>query len=247
MVSKMLIFNVLSSNICIFAFVLLCSSNSLSHQVTPTSLNTDEKHDISIQEGTEVYEFHLSKVDDEESSRSSYYWCVEAGINDFDDNDQSSTEIIFSNGKDARSLSLPMEWYDERDDRMLLIIKRMSIFCHNGRQTLNDSLRILVNSRSSSLIKSVNLSLKVSTCTANSQSWVETFSEGKLRFSTGDTISLTHPSVIKEFLPSNLQKFGEKSFILVEVLAPGSSQCLITTIQNPGCDVLSLEQRYKEC
>jgi len=240
----MLIFNVLSRKIWIFALALLCSSNSLCHQVRPTSLNPDEKHDIAIQDGMAVYEFHISKVDvTERSSRSSYYWCVETGINDFDEEDPSSTEIIFSNGKDVRSIILPISWYDERDNRMLLIVKRMSIFCHNGRQTVNDSLRILVYSRPPSIIKSVNLSLKVSTCTANSQSWAETFMEGKLRFTTSDNISLTHPSVIKEFLPGNLQKFGEKSFILVEIQAPGSRRCLIATIQNPGCELLSLEQR----
>ena len=232
----MMIFDVFSSNIWIFAFALLSSSLSVCHQVEPTTLNTDEKHNAIIEHNTAVYEFYLSKVDvtEDSSLSTSYYWCVETGLDDVDENEQSSIEIILSNGKDVRSTSLPMNLYDERNDRMLLIIKTMSIFCHNGRQTPNDTLRVLINSRTASLTH-MNLSLKVTTCTAESQNWVETFLEDKLRFTTRDNISLTRPSIIKEFLPSNLHKFGEESYILLKILAPGSRQCLIATIMNPGC------------
>ena len=232
----MMNFDVISSNIWILAFALLSSPLFSCHQVEPTTLSIDEKHHSIIQHNTAVYEFYLSKVDVTESSSlsTSYYWCVETGLDEVDKNEPSSIEVILSNGKDVRSTRLPLQLYDKRNDRMLLIIKTMSIFCHNGRQTLNDTLRVLVNSRSAS-INQLNLSLKVTTCTAESQNWIETFLEDKLRFTTDDSISLTRPSLIKEFLPDNLQKFGEENFILLKILAPGSRQCLIATIMNPGC------------
>jgi hypothetical protein len=227
-----MISTVFFSKACIFLLLVICFTNIQCHLESFTSREIGEEYNITVANNNSTEdEFPIRELDVPEDV-SSYYWCVEAVLNNIvkTEDDPDPTEIIFSNGKDIRSMRLPVPWYDDNEE--ILIVRGLSIFCHDGPQTLNDSLRVLINTRS---VKPIKLSLHVSTCTAESQKWKEEENDGKLSFTAESKMSLTHP-LLKEFLPEKLERFGESNFVLVKLETTSDcKQCLIVTILQPGC------------
>ena len=161
----------------VLAIILICSTKIRCHQEEFSVLETNEKHNLTVVNHKAIAaEFPLHELDVPKDAPS-YYWCVEAVLNNVDKEkiNPEPTEIILSNGNDVRSMSLPVHWYDLNKDKIVPIVQMLSLFCHDGHQTLNDSLRVLINTRS---VKPIDLSLNVTTCTARSQDWVEDSSDG---------------------------------------------------------------------
>jgi hypothetical protein len=217
-----------------FIIGLLGSSLTIQCQVLQrfAPLSTEVEHIVTVERknATEL-EFHIKDFD-EEVNVSHYYWEIHAALDNPDDDLLNPVEIFLSDGKDVKVFKLPFEpWYEKK--KFVLSLKSRKVhFCHSG--ILNDSLRVMMNSRG---VKPVKVKLTVSTLSSHSHEWYdyEDFSNGKLKFISNSNLLSVSQTVLKEFLPSKLSTFNPGEYLLLQIQQPDEERCFTATVQRAGC------------
>ena len=237
------------SKVWVFILILICSTKIQCQVERFAPLVIGKEYTIYVdKKNASEIQFHLREFDirelDMRENVSFYYWYVQAALINLDDDLPEPVEIILSDGKDVKAFKLPFTpWYNEKSKKSAPSIgRRKDHFCHDSHQTLNDSLRVIMNTKS---VKPINVRLTVSICSSDFQQWKEDFAGGKLRFISNSNATVSQ-QVLKEFLPDKLNRFNIKDeYLLILIEQPNDRKCLIATIQRAECPNSDFPERQR--
>ena len=211
--------------------ILICTTKILCQveRFAPAGLGEEQ---VFLVDDKNVTEHEFTVYEENIPEEASSYWCVQAALNNLDTDHAEPVEIIITDGKDVKAFKLPVGWYNEKSQMNVISLTRKVHLCHDGHLTVNNSLRVIMNTRS---VKPINVSLTV-TIFSDSQKWKEDQFSEKLSFNSDSNTSVSQP-VLKEIIPQMLQKFNQNDYLLIQIKQPSSEngKCLIATIQEAGC------------